>query len=45
MTSRADVVGSARGGVTKGASGQEIALRLYRAVILLSVALILLDLI
>lgn len=45
MTNPAGVVGSTRGGVTKGASGQDIALRFYRAVILVSVVLILLDLI
>ena len=44
MTSRADVVGSTHGGDTKGASGQDIALRFYRAVMLVSVVLILLQL-
>lgn len=40
MTSRADVVGSTDGEGSKGASGQDIALRFYRAVVLVSIVLI-----
>jgi len=43
MTSRADVVGSTGGEVSKGASGQDIALRFYRAVMLVSIVLIVLS--
>ena len=43
MTSRADVVGSSSGASTKGASGQDIALRFYRAVMLVSIVLIVLS--
>ena len=43
MTSRADVVGSTDGGVGKGASGQDITLRFYRAVMLVSIVLIVLN--
>jgi hypothetical protein len=43
MTGRADVVGSTGGEVSKGASGQDIALRFYRAVMLVSIVLIVLS--
>jgi hypothetical protein len=39
-----DVVGCSSDRVGKGASGQEIALRLYRGVMLLSIILILVNL-
>jgi hypothetical protein len=45
MTSRADVVDSTDGGVSKGASGREVALRFHRAVMLVSIVLILLYLV
>jgi hypothetical protein len=44
MTSRADAVDRTHGGDAEGASGQDIALCLYRAVMPVSVALILLHL-
>jgi hypothetical protein len=40
MTSRADVVGSPSGTGTKGAPRQQIVLRCYRAIILVSIVLI-----
>lgn len=43
MASRAVVVGSTGGAVSKGASGQDIALRFYRAVMLVSIVLIVLS--
>lgn len=44
MTSRADAVGSPSSQLNKGASGQEIALRFYRAVMVVSIILILINL-
>jgi hypothetical protein len=40
MISRADIVGSPGGAGTKGAPRQEIVLRCYRAIILVSIVLI-----
>lgn len=37
MNSRVDLVGGASGGVARGASGREIALRFNRAVLLVGV--------
>jgi hypothetical protein len=45
MTSRADVVGNPSGTGTKGAPRQQIVLRCYRAIILVSIALILLHIV
>lgn len=41
MAGRVHVIGSATGAIAKGASGRDIVLRHYRAVMMVSIALIL----
>ena len=43
MTSRADVAGTTDGKVAKGASRVEMALRHYRAIIVISIVLVVLS--